>query len=194
MLRATLLAGVSLILAIASLAPFHPGSIKSTSAIPRKAASLVNTLRRVTTTPEEVLNLNPSLSGDGRIVAFETTANLAGAGSGQGFRAIRADLSTGITGVRANGNVESNLSSYLTKWIAHSFRFSRGSGWDKPRSELRNIPHRWRGVSQITHTTPTDISTRVYDGNFQPSISDDGRVIAFYSNRNLTGLNSDLSF
>ena len=49
-------------------------------------------------------------------------------------------------------------------------------------------------VSQVTNTTPDHISTRVRDGNFQPSITDDGSVIAFSSNRNLTGLNADHNF
>ena len=49
-------------------------------------------------------------------------------------------------------------------------------------------------VSQLTNTTPADISTRVRDGNFQPSITDDGSIIAFSSNRNLTGLNADHNF
>ena len=49
-------------------------------------------LRRITNTTEEGINLNPSLSGDGRIVAFESTEDVAGAGGRDGFRAIRADI------------------------------------------------------------------------------------------------------
>ncbi|MFZ0061592.1 MAG: hypothetical protein WAL47_06100, partial [Pyrinomonadaceae bacterium] len=48
-------------------------------------------LSRVTNTGEEVLNLNPSLSGNGRFIAFESSIDLAGAG-GNGFHALVADL------------------------------------------------------------------------------------------------------
>src|SRR4029077_13584475 len=44
---------------------------------------------------------------------------------------------------------------------------------------------------QITQTSPRDISNRTVDGNFQPSISDDGRFIAFSSNRDLVNQNAD---
>jgi len=49
-------------------------------------------LRRVTNTTEEGINLNPSISGDGRIVAFESTEDIAGAGGADHFRAIRANV------------------------------------------------------------------------------------------------------
>src|SRR5262245_38573639 len=57
-----------------------------------ESGSIVH-LRRITDTGAEVLNLNPSLSGDGHVAVFESTSNLAGA-AGAGFRAIRADLSS----------------------------------------------------------------------------------------------------
>ena len=44
---------------------------------------------------------------------------------------------------------------------------------------------------QITKTYPGDMSSRHVNGNFQPSISDDGRYIDFSSNRNSTNQNSD---
>src|SRR5262249_21664851 len=44
---------------------------------------------------------------------------------------------------------------------------------------------------QVTNTSPGDISDRTTNGNFQPSISDDGRFIAFSSNRDLTNQNAD---
>lgn len=48
-------------------------------------------VRRVTRTRPGAINLNPSLSGDGSRVAFETSADLAAAGKGAGFRLIAAD-------------------------------------------------------------------------------------------------------
>src|SRR6266849_8826409 len=51
-----------------------------------------STLRRITNTTEEGINLNPSISGDGRIVTFESTEDIAGAGGADHFRAIRANI------------------------------------------------------------------------------------------------------
>jgi len=48
-------------------------------------------LRRITNTTEEAISLNPTISGDGRIVAFESTEDLAAAGGSDHFRALRAD-------------------------------------------------------------------------------------------------------
>src|SRR5215510_14903795 len=50
-------------------------------------------LRRITSTTEEGLNLNPSISGDGRMLAFESTEDIAGAGGSDHFRAIGASIS-----------------------------------------------------------------------------------------------------
>ena len=55
-------------------------------------ASTQSPLRRITNTSEEAFNLNPAMSGDGRIVAFESTEDVAGAGGLQSFRAIRANV------------------------------------------------------------------------------------------------------
>ena len=52
-----------------------------------------STLRRITNTTDEGVNINPSISSDGRIVAFETTEDVAGAGGVDGLRAIRANIS-----------------------------------------------------------------------------------------------------
>ena len=46
-------------------------------------------------------------------------------------------------------------------------------------------------LTQVTNTSPGDLANRVTNGNFQPSISDDGRFIAFSSNRDLAGQNAD---
>src|SRR5207249_2299999 len=46
-------------------------------------------------------------------------------------------------------------------------------------------------LTQVPNTSPGDIGNRVTNGNFQPSISDDGRFIAFASNRDLAGQNPD---
>src|SRR5205085_8579026 len=46
-------------------------------------------------------------------------------------------------------------------------------------------------LRQLTQTAPSDPALRAQQGNFAPSISDDGRFIAFASNRDLTGANAD---
>ncbi|HYV25542.1 MAG TPA: hypothetical protein VE969_09945, partial [Pyrinomonadaceae bacterium] len=53
-----------------------------------------STLRRITNTSEEGISLNPSISGDGRIAAFESSEDVAGAGGADHFRAIRANVSS----------------------------------------------------------------------------------------------------
>src|SRR5262245_42774762 len=54
----------------------------------RSSASVV----RVTQTAEQAVNLNPSLSDDGRVVVFESSANFAAGGLNSSFHAVRADL------------------------------------------------------------------------------------------------------
>ena len=57
-----------------------------------QSARTQSPLRRITNTSEAGISINPSISGDGRIVGFESTEDIAGAGAGEGFRAIRANL------------------------------------------------------------------------------------------------------
>src|SRR5688572_33391131 len=92
MLRTSLLAGLLLVLIAVSESLFKlpSGRVDSFSLL---KSIIVGNLRRITNTSEDIINLNPSLSGDGRIMAFETTGDLARVGGVQGFRAIRADIS-----------------------------------------------------------------------------------------------------
>ncbi|MBA3513141.1 MAG: lamin tail domain-containing protein, partial [Pyrinomonadaceae bacterium] len=151
-------------------------------------------VRRLTTTPEDIINLNPSLSGDGRVVAFETTGNLAGISGGQGFRAIRADLSMvppAFAQIGISRAVAPAVSQDGSRIGFTSTEDLVGTNRDR-NSEIFLFDDAI--VSQITNTTPADISSGVRDGNVQPSITDDGGIIAFSSNRNLTGLNADRNF
>src|SRR5260370_3272417 len=59
----------------------------------RSAETQSSGLRRITNTTDEGININPSISGDGKIVAFESTEDIAGAGGSDHFRAIRANVS-----------------------------------------------------------------------------------------------------
>ena len=47
---------------------------------------------RLTLTAEQAVNLNPTLSDDGKIVVFESSADLAGTGATSSFHAVRAGL------------------------------------------------------------------------------------------------------
>jgi uncharacterized protein (TIGR03437 family) len=148
-------------------------------------------LRRVTNTPEEKLSLNPGISGDGRVVIFESTANILSSGGAPGFRAFRADLAgeqplfseLGIT--RAVAPAVSQDASVIA---LASKENPLGTNLDG-NSEI--FLYSSGQLRQVTDTLPSQPELRHVQGNFQPSISDDGRFIAFSSNRQLTGQNLD---
>src|SRR3954454_9224048 len=62
------------------------------SAGPARVQSFA-TLTRLTNTPEQALNLNPTLSDDGQTIVFESSADLAGTGA-ISFHLLRAELSS----------------------------------------------------------------------------------------------------
>jgi uncharacterized protein (TIGR03437 family) len=182
MLRTNLRTSLYFIVAILSLI----------AAVPKTAVT-ISGLRRVTTTGEEVLNLNPSLSGDGRFLAFESTSDLAGAG-GNGFHALLADLDSTpasfdeIGSTRAVAPAISQSGSHIA-FSSHSDPLATNADGNSEIFLYRNSE-----LVQITRTTADESANRIADGNFQPSISDDGRFLAFSSNRDLTGQNSDRNF
>src|ERR1051326_4637794 len=55
-------------------------------------ASSNSSVLRLTNTAEQALNLNPTLSNDGRVIVFESSANLFTAAPSDGFHALRADV------------------------------------------------------------------------------------------------------
>ncbi|MDT4968945.1 MAG: uncharacterized protein QOJ64_3682, partial [Acidobacteriota bacterium] len=156
-----------------------------------RTSSQTGGLRRVTNTTEEGININPSLSGDGRRIAFESTEDVAHAGGTDHFRAIRADVVSDppvflqYAGTRAPAPGISQDGSRIAFAAKED---PLGSNLDG-NSEI--FLYDGTTLRQITNTTPNDISTRTRDGNFQPSLTDDGRFIAFSSNRNLAGQNGD---
>jgi uncharacterized protein (TIGR03437 family) len=148
-------------------------------------------LRRITNTTEEGININPSISGDGRIVAFESTEDIAAAGGSDHFRAIRANIAVDpprffqMGGTRA---VAAAISQDGSRIAFASTDDPLGTNLDG-NSEIFLLDG--SRLIQLTNTTPGDIANRVTNGNFQPSISDNGRFIAFASNRDLAGQNAD---
>jgi uncharacterized protein YjdB len=147
-------------------------------------------LRRITNTAETGISLNPAISGDGRQIAFESTEDLANAGGAPGFHAIHADLTTNPTQF-----VQMGLSRAVTPAISQNgsrIAFASTSDLLGKNVDGNSEIFLFDGsLKQITDTTPGGANTRVQDGNFQPSMTDNGRFIAFSSNRNLAGQNAD---
>ena len=126
------------------------------------------TLTRITNTPEQVLNLNPTISDDGRTIVFESSADLANTGGSASFRTFRADPAFVELGkTRA---VCPAMSGDGRTIVFASREDLVGRNADR-NSEI----FLFDGVkiNQLTETA---------DGNFQPSISSDGRMVAFSSN------------
>jgi uncharacterized protein (TIGR03437 family) len=148
-------------------------------------------LRRLISTPDEGVNINPSVSGDGRIVAFESTEDVAGAGGADGFRAIRANISVDPGSLFQMGRTRA-VSPAISQ-DGSRIAFASKDDPLKTNSDGNSEIFLFNGSSllQITNTTPGDPANRVVNGNFQPSISDDGRFVAFSSNRNITSQNDD---
>jgi uncharacterized protein (TIGR03437 family) len=148
-------------------------------------------LRRITNTTEEGININPSLSGDGKVVAFESTEDIAAAGGRDRFRAIRAKVAPDpatffqMGGTRA---VAPAISQDGSRIAFASKDDPLGTNLDG-NSEIFLFND--TELIQITNTLSGDLAARITNGNFAPSISDDGRFIAFSSNRDLAGQNAD---
>ncbi|MEK6279606.1 MAG: lamin tail domain-containing protein [Acidobacteriota bacterium] len=148
-------------------------------------------LQRITNTSEESINLNPSISGDGRVVGFESTDDVAAAGGVESFRAIRANVSVDpptflqLGATRAPAPAISQDGSR----IAFASKDNPLGANNDANSEI--FLYDGAKLVQVTNTSPVDISLRAVNGNFLPSISDDGRFIAFSSNRDLTNQNAD---
>ena len=150
-------------------------------------------LRRLTNTAEQSLSLNPSLSDDGVVVAFESTTDLAGSGGSNTFHALLANLSTENPTFQEIGRtraVSPALSGDGSKLAFASSEDLVGQNSDR-NSEIYFFDG--NALRQVTHTSPESEARRLSDGSFQPSISNDGQFIAFASNRNLVGLNADLN-
>lgn len=145
----------------------------------------VLSLTRLTVTAEQALNLNPTLSDDGKIVAFESTANSS-------FHAVRVDLNgsvfTEIGGTRAVSPAMTTDGGIV---VFASTEDLLGRNADR-NSEIFLFDG--SKLQQLTDTKPADVTSRLSDGSFQPSVVANGRTIALSSNRNLSGQNEDLSY
>jgi uncharacterized protein (TIGR03437 family) len=157
----------------------------------RKGQTQSAVLRRVTNTTEEGINLNPSISGDGKVLAFESTEDIAAAGGNDHFRAIRANVANDpatffqMGGTRAVAPAISQDGSRIA-FASKDDPLAKNLDGNSEIFLLDGAE-----LTQVTNTSPGDLADRVTNGSFAPSISDDGRFIAFSSNRDLAGQNSD---
>ena len=129
-------------------------------------------LTRLTNTPERALNLNPSLSDDGKVVVFESSASSS-------FQAIRAELGIAFTEIGGTRAVCPAMSNDGKIVAFASTEDLVGQNADR-NSEI--FVFDGSTLQQITHSQPDSVASRLIDGNFQPSITGDGRTIAFSSN------------
>src|SRR6185369_268202 len=146
----------------------------------RPRASFAN-LTRITNTDEHALNLNPTLSDDGEVIVFESSADLAGTGASASFHAIRAELGA-FTEIGATRAVSPALSRDGKIVAFASTEDLVGENADR-NSEIFLFDG--EKVRQVTHTEPASLTVRLTDGNFQPSITGDGSTIVFSSTRGL---------
>src|SRR6185436_16407803 len=137
---------------------------------PQSAHSFA-TIARLTNTPEHVLNLNPTISDDGRTIVFESSADLANTGGSASFRLLRTDLSW-FAEIGRTRAVCPAMSGDGRTIVFASKEDLVGRNTDR-NSEIFVFD----GVKldQLTETTVTE-------RNVQPSISNDGRFVAFSSN------------
>ncbi|MGI9105545.1 MAG: Ig-like domain-containing protein [Pyrinomonadaceae bacterium] len=149
------------------------------------------TLRRITSTAERGLNLNPTLSGDGRRIAFESTENLADTGGSSGFRALLVDLTDENFRFMQVAASRAPAPALSHDGMRVAFASRENLTGENPDGNSEIFLFDGALLQQLTRTSPVDEAQRIGEGNFQPSISDNGQLIAFASNRDLTGANRD---
>ena len=155
--------------------------------VPQSTANLT----QLTNTPEHAVSLNPSLSDDGRVVVFESSADLVRGGPSSSFHAFRAGLDgPTFREIGSTRAVSPALSSDGKIIVFASTEDLVGRNTDR-NSEIFMFDG--LVVKQLTETEPDSNVSRLSDGNFQPSVTGDGRTIALSSNRDLRGQNNDHS-
>lgn len=150
--------------------------------------------RRLTHTSEQSLNLNPSLSGDGRRIAFESTHDLAQVGGNSGFRALLSEIRSDSLSFYQIAQSRAVSPAISQDGSRIAFASAEDLVGQNPDRNFEIYLHDARALVQLTHTTPSDLTERLVHGSFQPSISDDGEQVAFSSNLDLVGDNPDLNY
>ncbi|MEP6743276.1 MAG: hypothetical protein ABJB61_12310, partial [bacterium] len=140
-----------------------------------QSARMQSPLRRITNTTEEGINLNPSISGDGRIVAFESTEDIAQAGGVESFRAIRANVGVDPPTFLQMGATRAPAPAVSQDGSRIAFASKDDPLGTNPDGNSEIFLYDGAKLIQVTNTSPDDPAHRIVNGNFQPSISDDGR-------------------
>lgn len=159
--------------------------------LPTLAVAQTPTIRRITNTPPEGINLNPTISGDGRRIAFESTEDITNSGGENYFRAIRADVTTSIPTFVQLAISRSPAPAISQDGTKIAFASKDNPLGSNPDGNSEIFYYDGQALQQVTNTSPDDATRRTTQGNFTPSLSDDGTLIAFISNMNLDGRNAD---
>ncbi|HEX3185378.1 MAG TPA: lamin tail domain-containing protein [Pyrinomonadaceae bacterium] len=139
-------------------------------------------IRRLTNTPEHTLNLNPSLSDDGRTVVFESSSDVFGNGGGApSFHGIGADVFDGSFMEIARGRMVSAALSSDGRVIA--FASTEDLVGQNPDRNSEIFVFDGPVLRQLTH--PLKLT------NAHPSISSDGKLIVFSSNGETQKISGD---
>ena len=143
------------------------------------ATILTIVLLQITNSPEQAVNLNPTLSDDGRVVVFESSA------VGGSFHAFRAELDGKLpvlTDIGSTRIVSPALSRDGKIVMFASAEDLVGSNADR-NSEIFLFDG--LKIKQLTQTRASAIDSRLSEGNFQPSVTGDGRIVVFSSHRGI---------
>lgn len=146
---------------------------------------------RLTHTQPGTLNLNPSMSGDGSRIAFETSADLGAANTGTGLRLVSADAAQAPT-FRELALSRAPAPALSQDGTRAAFASNADPLGENRDGDSEIFFHDGTRLTQLTHTTPDEPARRAAQGCFLPSISDDGRLVAFTSDRDLTEENAAL--
>jgi uncharacterized protein (TIGR03437 family) len=144
------------------------------SLFPSRASSN-SSLVRLTNTAEQALNLNPSLSDNGRVVVFESSADFFAGGLNDAFHAMRGDVAGDppvFVDVGRTRIVSPALSADGSIVAFASSEDLVGQNADR-NSEIFLLTG--SGLKQLTHSEVD---------NLWPSITSDGRLVVFTSGGN----------
>jgi uncharacterized protein (TIGR03437 family) len=150
-------------------------------------------LKRLTNTSDHAINLNPALSDDGKVVVFESSADLAGIGENS-FHTFRADLAAEDQHFSAVGSTRAICPALSSDGRIIVFASTEDLLGQNPDRNSEVLLFDGSKLRQLTQSGPASNLSRLNDGSFQPSVTADGRIVAFSSNRDFSGQNSDLSY
>jgi uncharacterized protein (TIGR03437 family) len=138
--------------------------------------------------------LNPAISDDGRVVVFESSADFSNPTANASFRTYQATLAAGNPIFREIGATRAVAPAVSGDGKIVVFSSAEDLTGQNPDRNFEIFMFDGFELKQLTQTVPASSATRLTDGNFQPSLTPDGRMIAFSSNRDFNGQNADSSY